>query len=94
MVTVTTKSKLPKKDICGKVPSALPPALIHQRVLRRILLRVSTFPRFYGSTFLRVLPDDNVPYDLFLLLGYHSLWRCRILDINEGYSRIAKSLFI
>lgn len=48
----------------------------------------------YGIRFLPIASTDNVPYDLFFLLGLHSLWRCRMIDRNAEYPRTTKSLFI
>lgn len=46
---------------------------------------------------IRFLPfskDEVVPYDLFVLLGLHSLWKCRMIDRNAEPPRTTKSIFV
>lgn len=46
---------------------------------------------------IRFLPfskGESVPYDIFVILGLHSLWRCRMIDRNAEAPRTTKSIFV
>ncbi|CAN7949049.1 unnamed protein product [Ixodes hexagonus] len=48
----------------------------------------------YTIRFLPLDPNDGFPYDLFTLMGLHSLWKTRMIDINADPPRSTKSNFI
>ncbi|XP_029826767.2 uncharacterized protein LOC115312028 [Ixodes scapularis] len=48
----------------------------------------------YTIRFLPLNPNDSFPYDLFTLMGLHSLWKTRMIDRNADAPRTTKSNFI
>lgn len=62
---------------------------VRQRTLKKDL-----FITPYTIRFLPVPPGEPAPYDLFLILGLHSLWRCRMIDRNADPPRSTKSIFL
>ncbi|XP_042149496.1 uncharacterized protein LOC121837761, partial [Ixodes scapularis] len=48
----------------------------------------------YTIRFLPLKPNDSFPYDLFTLMGLHSLWKTRMIDRNADPPRTTKSNFI
>ncbi|XP_040070866.2 uncharacterized protein LOC120843536 [Ixodes scapularis] len=62
-------------------------------VLQRTLKKDIDFTE-HSIRFLPVEQHGVVPYDLFMLLGLHSLWKCRMIDRNAEQPRTTRSLFI
>lgn len=62
-------------------------------VLQRALIK----DLYIAPCTIRFLPvplqQEPVPYDLFLLLGLHSLRKCSMIVRNAGYPRTVRSLF-
>ncbi|XP_042148643.1 uncharacterized protein LOC121837174 [Ixodes scapularis] len=48
----------------------------------------------YNLRFLPFSENETVPYDMFALLGLHSLWKCRMIDRHAEKPRTTKSLFL
>ncbi|XP_029839138.2 uncharacterized protein LOC115322907 [Ixodes scapularis] len=48
----------------------------------------------YSLRFLPFSENETVPYDMFALLGLHSLWKCRMIDRHAEKPRTTKSLFL
>ncbi|XP_042144555.1 uncharacterized protein LOC121834812 [Ixodes scapularis] len=48
----------------------------------------------YTIRFLPLKLNDSFPYDLFTLMGLHSLWKTRMIDRNADPPRSTKSNFI
>ncbi|XP_040066832.1 uncharacterized protein LOC120840397 [Ixodes scapularis] len=48
----------------------------------------------YTIRFLPLNQNDTFPYDLFTLMGLHSLWKTRMIDRNADPPRSTKSNFI
>ncbi|XP_042145024.1 uncharacterized protein LOC121835126, partial [Ixodes scapularis] len=48
----------------------------------------------YSLRFLPFAENETVPYDMFALLGLHSLWKCRMIDRHAEKPRTTKSLFL
>ncbi|XP_077555637.1 uncharacterized protein LOC144170020 [Haemaphysalis longicornis] len=47
----------------------------------------------YSIRFLPVMKKCAVPYDLFVMIGFFSLWKCRMIDRHAGEPRGTKSIF-
>lgn len=68
-------------------------AFLFWDVLKRTLKK-DLYVMPYSIRFLPVHPGVVVPHDLFILVGLHSLWGCRMIDRNDGHPRTTMSLFI
>lgn len=68
-------------------------AILFWDVLQRTLQK-DLYVTPYSIRFLPVPDGQIVPYDVFILIGMHSLWRCRMIDRHCDPPRTTRSLFI
>ncbi|XP_040358075.1 uncharacterized protein LOC121047135, partial [Ixodes scapularis] len=68
-------------------------AIFFWDVLRRTL-RKDIDLTDHSIRYLYVPNETNIPYDLFMLIGLHSLWRCRMIDRNADIPRTTQSIFL